>query len=63
MEVDLAIGGCGYVLGFGWVCFRLVVFAVVVVVVVLWVFGGCWVDLALLLGCVRFWLCFELILF
>ena len=63
MEVDLAVGGCGYMLGFGWVCFGLVVFAMVVVVVVLWVFGGCWVDLALLLGCVCFWLCFELILF
>ena len=51
MEVDLAVGVCGYVARFGWVCFGLVVFAMVVVVVVLWVF--------LLLGCV----CFELILF
>ena len=68
--VVVVIGGGRSCCWWLWVCgciwlglFWVSSFAVVVVVVVLWVFGGCWVDLALLLVCVRFLLCFELILF
>ena len=47
MEVDLAVGGCGYVAVFGWVCFGLVVLQWLW----WWWFFGCLVAAGLILPC------------